>query len=437
MKQFYFFSFILCLFATTNSQAEDRPNFVLILADDMGYSDLHCYGHPSYQTPQLDALAAAGVRCTNFHSNGSVCSPTRAALMTGKYQQRAGISGIVTALYHRHTGLGSDQTTFAQLLKQHGYQTALFGKWHLGYATEYNPIQRGFDRFNGFVGGEIDYFSHIDFSGKQDWWIQDRLKDETGYATTTITQHSLKFITQNKDRPFCLFVSQPAPHSPYQGPKDKGYRTVGNSEPLLGIVEDKARARRQMVEYLDHQIGMIQQKLEEHNLQNKTLFIFCSDNGSTAAFGGSNLPYRGAKKDLYEGGHRVPAIFYWPNQIKPAVTDAPIMTMDLMPTMLTLAGIKLPNDLDGIDLSQHLLEEKPIPKNRPMFWEFKKNLAVRRGNWKFIQIATGETELYDLEKDPSEKNNVAEKNTKVAVELKRLVHTWYEEVSQGVEVRAE
>jgi arylsulfatase A-like enzyme len=199
---------------------ESKPNIIIILADDYGYGDVGCYGSREYNTPHIDALAAGGMRFTDFHSNGVVCSPTRAALLTGRYQQRSGISGVVTAGAHRHTGMDLKEITFAEVLKAEGYVTGLFGKWHLGYAVEYNPVHQGFDEFIGYVSGNVDYHAHLDQTGKEDWWKEDELVPENGYTTDLITTHGVDFIRRHREKPFLLYLAHQAPHYPFQGRQD-------------------------------------------------------------------------------------------------------------------------------------------------------------------------------------------------------------------------
>ena len=191
------------------------------MADDLGYGDVGCYGSRRNQTPQIDALARDGMRFTDFHSSGTVCSPTRAGLLTGRYQQRSGIPAVITAANHRDVGLPLEEITFAERLKKAGYGTAMFGKWHLGYERRFNPIHQGFEQFRGYVSGNVDYVSHVDQTGIADWWDGDKLVPEQGYSTELITKHAVEYIEQNRERPFCLYVAHEAPHYPYQGPGDK------------------------------------------------------------------------------------------------------------------------------------------------------------------------------------------------------------------------
>lgn len=210
------------------------PNFVIILADDMGSGDISPY-RGSIQAPALDRLAAEGMRFSAFYANGPVCTPTRAALLTGRYQQRAGLESALYAqpqhpMQNRGHGLGTNEITFADALRDAGYATGIFGKWHLGYEERYNPVHQGFDRFRGFVSGNVDYFAHVDGAGFYDWWHGDRLVNEPGYVTHLISRASVEFIEENRDRPFALYVAHQAPHFPFQGPGDAPFRLVGRQQ---------------------------------------------------------------------------------------------------------------------------------------------------------------------------------------------------------------
>ena len=284
---------------------QNKPNFIIIMADDLGYGDLSCYGATHVKTPQIDALAAGGMKFTDYHSNGAVCSPTRAALMTGRYQQRSGITGVVTAKNHRHTGLDLDEITFAEVLKSAGYTTALFGKWHLGYAVEFNPRKQGFDTFTGFVSGNVDYHSHYDQEGYEDWWQGTNLRPEEGYSTYLIGQHAEGFLDKHRDKPFCLYLAHEAPHYPLQGPSDPPARTAGKGRSADIRRQNPRDVYRRMIEAMDKTVGDIVTKVKQLGLEENTFIFFCSDNGATGL--GSNGALRGHKGQLWEGGHRVPA----------------------------------------------------------------------------------------------------------------------------------
>lgn len=416
-----------------------RPNIVLIMADDLGYGDLSPYGG-WIDAPHIDRLAEEGLRFTDFHSNGPVCSPTRAALMTGRYQQRSGIPGVVFADPDRaehDDGLQPGEVTFAERLQNAGYATGIFGKWHLGYFRKYNPLRHGFDEFRGYVSGNVDYFSKVDQAGHDDWWRNEQKVREPGYTTHLITRHAVRFIEKNKDRPFCLYVPHEAPHSPFQGPDDDpdGFRRVGNAPVRQGLPDETARRKfREMVLAMDEGIGEIVDTLERLGIAERTFVFFFSDNG--AARHGDNSPLRGRKGTLWEGGHRVPAVAWWPSHIAPGrVTDETALGMDIMPTLLELAGVDAPEGhrLDGTSLVPLLLEDERLPE-RDLFWEFRRQSAVRRGPWKLLVNRRGGEErigLYNLEDDLGEEENLAEQAPQRVSVMREALENWRKDVTAG------
>ena len=408
-----------------------KPNIILILADDMGYGDAGCYGGKHLQTPAIDTLADRGLRFTDFHSNAPVCSPTRAALLTGCYQQRCGIEGVISAKNHRKKGLSLENVTFADLLKTADYRTAVFGKWHLGYEPRFNPRYQGFDEFVGFVSGNIDYHSHIDQAGVEDWWQDVELIPEEGYSTDLVTSHGLSFIQRHKDKPFCLYLAHECPHYPYQGPNDPADRTVGKPEPILGRRKDRTAAYKEMMESMDTSIDRIVRKINSLDLEKETFIFFCSDNGPTGP--GSSGPLKGKKGSLWEGGHRVPGIAYWPSKIRPGtVTNETALTMDLLPTLASLAGLSPPTTLklDGVDLLPLMVGEKPLSE-RSLFWRFKNDCAIRKGPWKLIN---GESQsLFHLDDDIGETTNIIRKEQERGKSLEQELMNWSRKISVGIE----
>jgi arylsulfatase A len=428
-----FFAVVVAASMATQSFANpaERPNFILIMADDLGYGDIGCYG--GEPTPNLDALAANGIRLTDYHSNGAVCSPTRAALVTGRYQQRSGISGVVTAANHRHTGLATEETTFAEIFQQNGYATALIGKWHLGYAPRFNPIHHGFQLFRGYVSGNVDFFSHIDQAGEEDWWHQTERINEDGYTTHLITQHAIDFVRDHKDAPFCLYIAHEAPHYPYQGPNDPAIRRKGKVGKTQGERKDIANVYREMITEMDKGVGQLVSELETLKIKDNTLVIFCSDNGATQ--NGSNGNLRGFKGQIWEGGHRVPAIASWPGRIAEGTTlNATVLSMDWFPTMLAAADIPLPGQpkLDGVNLLPVLTGAGQL-EERTVFWSVAKGMAARQGRWKLVvqpaKIVPSEGSkdasasiLFDLENDPSETTPVDD--ARVMERLRDSLEDW-------------
>ena len=431
---------VLPLLLPGTGLAESRPNIILIMADDLGYGDLSCYGNQEFSTPNLDRLASEGMRFTDFHSSGPVCSPTRAGLMTGRYQQRAGIPGVIMARFdaNRHHGLQIEEITLAEQLKSAGYTTAIFGKWHLGYSERFNPLHHGFDHFEGYVSGNIDYKSHFDQVEVFDWWKGLVKSEEPGYTTHLITRNAVSFIEQHQDRPFFLYVAHESPHYPFQGPGDPPIRGPKKTD-LDDSLEFKQRAYREMIQEMDLGIGEIINTLERLELSSNTLVFFLSDNG--ASFG-SNGILRGQKGQLWEGGHRVPAIASWPGRIKPGtVCRDTAISLDLAPTIWEIAGTAPPSGhkIDGISLLP-LFKGGKIPlKERRLFWNYGDKGAARDGNWKLLINAGGKNKnlLFNLDKDPSERQNLADEYPDKAEMLYQFYIDWKTDVETGATAQPE
>ncbi len=427
------FSIIIFLFIISCNHKEfERPNIILIMADDLGYGDLGCYGNENIKTPFIDKLATEGLKFTDFHSNGAVCTPTRAALLTGRYQQRSGLEGVIYAKGEtRKTGLDIKELTIADYLKGEGYATGIVGKWHLGYQIDFNPIYQGFDFFRGYVSGNIDYHSHIDGAGIPDWWHDLEKVEEQGYVTDLITKYALEFIDTNKDKPFFLYVAHEAPHFPFQGRNDKADRYSGGKSNGSGSRKDKAGAYKEMIEVMDEGVGQIIDQLKKLDLSDNTLVIFCSDNGGLKDIG-NNGKLRGNKGSLWEGGHRVPAIAYWPKTIEPATTTAePVLSMDFFPTFVNLSKSKEKHDnqFDGTDITRLLIEGNPIPE-RKLFWKYRDQKVVRLGKWKLL-VEEDSIHLYNLHDDISEQNDLINSEYILASELKIEIDNWEQEVTKG------
>jgi len=406
-----------------------RPNFIIILADDMGYGDASCYGGWIH-TPHLDQLAAGGIRFTDFHSSGVVCSPTRAGLLTGQYQQRVGVPRVINAdpkVPSHQTGLDPREITFPGLLKDAGYSTAIFGKWHLGYTKNFNPVHFGFDLFRGYVSGNIDYISHYDRMGVYDWWDGLEKVEEEGYVTHLITRHAKDFIEQHREAPFCLYVSHEAVHTPIQGPDDLPLRGPGASTAKKNEEEKKDTYRRMMDE-MDKSVGEIVAMVKEAGIDRNTLIIFLSDNGGTKQ--GSNGSLRGFKDSVWEGGHRVPAIFRWPGKIEAGnVSDQLCISIDLKPTMLELAGVEGPqgHEVDGISLVPLLLKGRSLGE-RQLFWNGK---AMRDGAWKLV-VQKEKTLLYDISNDLGEERDLSDAEPERVEAMVKALDAWKRDV--GIEI---
>ena len=418
----------------------NQPNLIVILADDLGYGDLSCYGNQRFETPSLDQMASEGMRFTDFHSSGPVCSPTRAGLLTGRYQQRSGIPGVINAAFqaNRHHGLSPEEWTFAEALQGQGYHTAMFGKWHLGYRAVFNPIHHGFEVFKGYVSGNVDYHAHIDRMGVQDWWQNDLLADETGYTTELITQHALSYLEAHAEDRFCLYLAYEAPHDPYQGTEDPPIRVEGK------VVSNRyepgriPRAYKEMVQTMDQGIGRILTWLKSQELDRQTLVFFFSDNGANR--NGSNAGLRGFKGGLYEGGHRVPAIAWWPETIPSNVLCNDLtISLDVMPTLLELSGASVPANhvLDGLSLTGAWTHGSLPHADRLLFWSYGNYKAMRQGPWKYLvqeQRGHGE-ELYDLSDHLDESRNVAGQHAERVQSMRQAYERWHASVMAGARVQ--
>lgn len=419
------------------SHGNELPNFIIIMADDQGYQDIGCYGSPLIKTPYLDQMAKEGVRFTSFYSANSVCSPSRAALLTGCYPTRVSIPAV---LFPRdRIGLNPDETTIADLLKKQGYATACIGKWHLGHHPEFLPTRHGFDEYYG-----IPYSNdmRIDKSSKladdvvlREGYTLERIQKEDPKAnfvplmrneeiieypadqttlTKRYTEESIRFITENKDKPFFLYLPHTMPHIPLFASDE---------------FRDKSERGRygDTIEELDHSTGMIIEKLKELGIDDKTLVVYTSDNGPwklKEGKGGHADPLRGFKFSTYEGGMRVPCIMRWPNKIPAGTTCTQIAaSIDLLPTLAGLAGAKLPDEtIDGVDITKLLEspEENESPRDTYFFYKGNNLQAVRKGHWK-LRRTKEQVELFDLNADLSETTNLVEENTSKVSELKGLI----------------
>lgn len=431
----YFVCFVSMWFYACEQQREpEKPNIIVIMADDLGYGGVGCYGELNIKTPSIDSLAKNGMKFTDFHSNGAVCSPTRAAFLTGRYQQRSGLEGVIYVRGNtRQLGLDTTQVTVAELLKGNGYATGIMGKWHLGYRKEFSPVYHGFDEFVGFISGNIDYHSHYDNAGTYDWWHNLDSVQEEGYSTDLITEHSVDFIKQHRDRPFFLYVAHEAPHVPFQGRGDPAYRFPGKEFTYHGPAENKEASYKEMIEVMDEGIGTIMLSLKENGLEENTLVFFISDNGGEVF--GNNGGLKGSKGDLWEGGHRVPAIAYWKGRIAPSESSEIIISMDLLPTLLSVSRTPTPDGLsfDGVDFSSLLLDKSSLPE-RTLFWRYQKQKAVRNKQYKLL-LTESDTALYDLDQDLQETTDLSGSNKPVVEDLLKQLEAWERNVGGNTEMK--
>jgi len=406
--------------------AEERaPNIVVVMADDLGMRDMQLYDG-WVELPRIETMAEQGMTFTDFHTNSSVCSPTRAAFLTGRYQQRVGIVDVVVGAREPDSGLPAHLPTLAKTFRKNGYATGLFGKWHVGFQDEYNPVHHGFDEFIGLLNGAGDF--HVE----KDW--RNGLEPFTmrGYATDVITDHSVDFIERHKDEPFFLYVSHQTPHNPYQtradtpASREKGWRQNRVSE------ENRPRYI-EMLKDLDDSVGQILDQLDASGVADRTLVFFWSDNGDVG-MSPVERKLRGTKFGHYEGGHRVPAVAWWPGKIPAGQqSDAFLLGFDLYPTFTELAGISAdnPQQLDGRSFADHLLKKAPVPERDIFFgYEPKLGTAMRRGPWKLI-LKDGKVQLYNLDKDLKETTNVAEKYPEVVEPMRAAIEHFKATVTPG------
>jgi arylsulfatase A-like enzyme len=437
--------------------ADTKPNIVVILADDLGNADLG-YRGSDIRTPNIDKLAQGGVRLDSFYGM-PVCTPSRAELMTGRYAMRYGLETLV--IFPSHTyGLPTDERTLPQALKDAGYDTAMVGKWHLGHADQkYWPQNRGFDHFYGNLVGEVDYFTK-ERGGIIDWQRDGKFLKEDGYYTDLIGNEAVSIIDHHDtSKPLFLYVASLAPHAPYQAPQD----LIDRYKDIAGDIHRHTYAA--MITDLDTQVGRIVDALKQKGMLDNTLIIFSSDNGGAtsalfatgarspeerAESGGvgleekppaSNGELRGGKGSLYEGGVRVPTIFYWPTKLKSRGVDEPLAMVDVMPTVLALAGAHGSEDhpFDGKDIWQTLTEGVSSPHEDILINVEAFRGAIRKGNWKLVKIALlpGKTELFDLSKDPGEQNNVAEQFPEIAADLEARLMAYAKEKKPSEWIKAQ
>lgn len=425
----------------------DATNFVLFLADDLGYADVGCYGYRPVETPNIDRLAERGVRFTAHYANGPECTPTRTALLTGRYQHRFGGlecaigTGNVgrydeaIALASRHElGLPASEQTIVKMLKCAGYRTALFGKWHLGYKPQFSPHRHGFDEALYCIGGGMEYFHHVEnLPGYPIALYQhDRPVQRKGYFTDIITSEAKRFVAENKDRPFFLYVAYTAPHFPYQGPEDYRPTPLPLDSPVWSPRHAPLDTYDAMIRRMDESIGEVIQELKNDRLLDNTLIIFASDNGG--AVEGSNGPLRGFKGSTFEGSIRVPLILSWNNRI-PAGTicEIPTGTFDITVTLADVAGVQPTPDkpFDGMSLLEVLGSASASSLHRTLYWRKPRGdtvwMAVRDGNWKYVaeQKGTQKTEyLFNLAQDVGETRDLSAERPEVLDALRSRYKRW-------------
>ena len=429
---------LISQFATAFA-AETKPNIVFILADDLGYGDLGCYGRKDIQTPRLDAMARDGVRFTAHYANGPECSPTRTAFLTGRYQQWVGglecaigtgnVGRYDDAIRLREThdlGLPTDIPTLPAMMKEAGYETAIFGKWHLGYEPKFAPHRHGFDHTYYCIGGGMDYFHFIDTAAGYNLFRDGKPIRDRGYFTDLMTDEALRFLNASRDKPYFLYLPYTCPHSPFQGPDDKPKHPLPLDSPLWNQGQAPPDVYRAMIEHMDRRIGNVLDAVDDN-----TLVVFASDNGGTKS--ARNEPYRGMKGGTFEGGIRVPAIAWWPGHLpKGKVCDVPTLTFDWTKTFADLAKVTFPerHPLEGVNVFKIVEGQQP---KRTLYWRKPRGeqiwKGVRDGNWKYVvdSRAGKETEyLFDLSVDERETNNLLQAQPETGKRLRAKFDRWEE-----------
>ena len=420
--------------------APRKPNIVVILVDDLGSSDLGFQGGTDIPTPHLDSLAKSGVRCTQGYVTHPFCSPTRAGLLTGRYQQRFGHeNNPVYDPNNTQLGLPLDQVTLADALKLAGYATGCVGKWHLGAAPAFHPNRRGFDHYFGLVGGGHQYFEHNVFKtdpkkARQEYFIplqrNQEPVEEHEYLTDALGREAVAFVERHKDKPFFLYLAFNAPHTPLQAPPKYLDR-------VKGIADERRRTYAAMICGLDDAVGKLSATLRSHRLDRDTLVFFLSDNGGPitqgSPNGSRNDPLRGGKGQVYEGGIRVPFVVTWPARLpQGTVYDQPVSCLDLFPTAVAAAGGRVPDKvrLDGINLLSHLTGETKSTPHERLFWrtEGGTSYAVREGRYKLLKESDSAPELYDLVADVAESRNLMQQLPDVAQRLQKAYESWNAEL---------
>lgn len=417
---------IAILWGFPSLAAAKPPNVLMILADDLGYADLQCRGSSDMRTPHIDALFARGMTFDNFYANCSVCSPTRAALLTGRYPDLVGVPGVIRTHPENSWGyLRPDCVLLPQVFKDAGYRTAIVGKWHLGLQSPNTPNDRGFDHFHGFLGDMMDDYTTHRRHGINYLRLNREEIDPSGHATDLFTTWACDFLEQqSNDQPFFLYLAYNAPHTPIQPPAEF-LKRVRDRDPQMSEQRSKLVA---LIEHLDAGVGRVIEKLQQRHLDRDTIVVFTSDNGGQLEVGANNGPLRDGKQSMYEGGLKVPAAIVWPANISAGSrSDLSVMTMDLFPTLLEACAIKFEHEIDGRSFLPILRGEQQPPLRDLWFFSRREGGAqyggktidaVRRGDWKLLQNSPFQPlELYNLREDPREQHNRIATEPKIANEL--------------------
>jgi len=446
----FLFNAILPFSAQTqaaDSQSDEKPNIIFIVVDDLGYGDLGSYGSQDIETPQLDRLAHSGIRLTRGYVSAPYCGPSRAGFMTGRYQQRHGFWRNPNNFpVDVEQGLDLEEETLGDVLERAGYRTATIGKWHLGAAEAFHPINRGFEEFYGFLGGGHEYFP-AQYEKSLSNWARDHSDRQTpflynyasplqingielppreGYLTDLLTDYAIGFINRMRHDPFFIFLPYNTPHVPLEAPEEL-------IQKYAGIEDERRRTYAAMVDNLDQNIGRILDYLEETGERGNTLVVFTSDNGGKAANGGNNGPLRGHKGQVYEGGIRVPFIVSWPDVLpRGEVLNVPISTLDMLPTFAAVAGVEPEGKpLDGVNVMPWL---RGMASGRPhevLFWERAEQRGMLEGDWKLIRRNQNSSwQLFDLSSDIDESDNLAGEYPERVEAMRARYFEWFEKLPE-------
>lgn len=418
------------LLATSTAAKESarQPNIIVIVGDDMGYADIGVHGSKQIPTPHIDSLAKNGVRCTSGYVSGPYCSPTRAGLLTGRYQQRFGheFNPGQPAQSGTEIGLPLTETTLADRLKAAGYKTGMVGKWHLGAAPKFNPVSRGFEEYFGFLGGAHTYFpAKAPRNANTGIYRGLEVVDEKEYLTEAFAREAVAYIDRHQKDPFFLYLTFNAVHNPLEA-------TDKYLDRFDGVINPRRKKYVAMMSAMDDAIGQVLAKLKSAGLEEETLVFFISDNGGPPANMSRNGPLRGFKAQTWEGGIRVPYLVQWKGKLPAGkVYDQPVIQLDIHSTALAAAGVKLPAEtkLDGVNLFPYLRgDEKAAPHER-LYWRFGQQMAIRQGNYKLVKaVGIDEPQLFDLTADIGESKELTAEKPEVAKELQVAWNAWNSEL---------
>lgn len=419
------------VFAPQQSGPQDRagetrpPNVVVILADDAGYADFSVHGCKQFATPRIDSIAARGVLCRQGYVTASVCSPSRAGLMTGRYQQRFGHETNIPPRYSEENGLPVDEAMMPEILRGLGYRTIGLGKWHLGYAPKFHPLNRGFDDFFGFLQGSRSYFP-IEQPTRLNRLLRDRevIPEGFAYLTDTLGDEAARYIAAHRDQPFFLYLAFTAVHTPMHAIEE-------DLAQVAAIERPRRRKLAAMTLALDRAVGKVLDALDAHGLSDDTLLFFLNDNGGARTNASSNGVLRGKKGSPFEGGIRVPFLVQWPGHLPAGkVFDAPVSALDVLPTAVAAAGLQWSphKALDGVDLLPYLRGGKQQRPHEVLFWRIGGNRAVRQGDLKLVSHRGGPWMLFDLANDEREQRDLAGERPDEVSKLIALCTAWEQEL---------